>query len=403
MNTFTKMLLAVGSLSFLLLCNMNCFAQSAIPTSDVSSTGYIVDTDDVLSITVMGFSDLCKDVPVLPDGTVSLSLVGDVKVAGLTTPQIQRLLTKDYSKYVISPSVSVAVTSRHAEFVTFSGYVSHQGPYTYRPNLRVIEAIAENGGALVNGDLSKVTVTSSSGDTRTLDLSHPETKAGTDVDIVLNQGDVVYVPEERNEISVVGEVTHPGSFPYVENMSIEDVLTDDSAPLDTADLKSATLVHDGVTTNVDLYALLKKGDMTQNLKLAAGDTLTILPGMRTYVYGAVVKQGFYSLTPGDRILDALDAAGGPIGAGVGEGTSDLAKVRVIQIDKTKNKADVQVVNVAQFLRSGDEADNVVLQPGDVLFVPAKGHKFELSDMFGVLQGLDVLNTGATIVNHGLGY
>ena len=367
-----------------------------------SVTGYKLASEDVLSINVVNYTNLSvPQVMITPDGTISLPLLDPIQASGKTTMELTQILTKKWRRYVINPSVSVALVQKHRETVILSGFVAHPGPADYRPDMHVLNALANAGDALPNGDLEHVVVTHADRTKQTLDLSHPETKGGTAADLLVEPGDVVYVPEARAEFSVIGEVNKPGSYEYKSDMTVLDALTAVGGVKDTADLSSAKLTHNGQDTKIDLDALIRHGDMSQNVKLSAGDRLLLPEGNRTYVYGAVYRPGYYTFTPGDRVLDALNSAGGPMQQN-NVSSPDLSKINLIRIASTKNSAAVQQVNLEQFLKKGDMSGNVQLQPGDVLYIPDKKRGFQFSDLYGALSGLNLINLGAHIFTTGLG-
>ncbi len=156
-------------------------------------------------------------------------------------------------------------------------------------------------------------------------------------------------------------------------------------------------MHNGKESKLDLDALLKRGDISVNTKLSAGDRI-LIPEVRnrTYVFGAIARPGFYIFKDGDRILDALNGLGGPTQ------NANLAKINVIRIDKAKNTAAVQEVNIEKFLKKGDLKANIPLGPGDVLFIPDKKRGFRLEDVFGILSGVNLINGLAGIFNGRLG-
>ena len=86
------------------------------PTSPVSSdisagNGYVIGDEDVLRISVWGNPELTVEIPVRPDGMISVPLVGDVRAAGITPQELKALLEKELRKYVKEPTVSVVVTA----------------------------------------------------------------------------------------------------------------------------------------------------------------------------------------------------------------------------------------------------------------------------------------------------
>lgn len=182
----------------------------------------------------------------------------------------------------------------------------------------------------------------------------------------MQPGDTIAVPEQRAEFSVIGEVAHPGSFPYKSDITVMDALTAaGGVNKDSASLRESTMTHNGQTTPLDLDAMLNKGDVSRNVKMSAGDQINVPKATRTYVYGAVYKPGFYNFTPGDHILDALNASGGPTP------DAEYKKVHVVHIDKSKNVAVAQQINMEDFFKKADTTANPVLQPGDAVFIESK--------------------------------
>src|SRR5882672_10129647 len=75
---------------------------------------YLIGPEDVLDITVWkNCPDLCRTVPVRPDGKLSLPLVNDVQAAGLTPMDLRRQLTEHLSEFLPTPEVSVIVREVH--------------------------------------------------------------------------------------------------------------------------------------------------------------------------------------------------------------------------------------------------------------------------------------------------
>ena len=242
--------------------------------SAAATPNYKIAAGDVLSVNVINFTNLSTpQVMVAPDGTVSLPLLDQVSVSGMTREQVTRLLTSKWKKYVINPAVTVSLMQKHSETVVLNGSLNHTGTIDYRPNLRLLEALAQMGGSLTTADPTKAVLTHADGTRVALDLSHPETKADDpDINLLLQPGDVLYVPEQKGKVSVVGQVKNPGNLIYKENLTVLDAVNaSGSYDPDTADLFDATLTHDGVVRKLDLDALLRNGDLSANAQLAPGD------------------------------------------------------------------------------------------------------------------------------------
>jgi len=352
---------------------------------------YLLAADDVLSVKAVNFPDLSTEVTVSPDGTITVPLLPPLLVTGKTTTDVARLLARQWDEYVVRPTVGVSLVHKRAQSVLVYGSIARAGTIEYHPLLRILSALAENGGAAPTGDLAAVTVTHPDGTGQTLDLSRPETKGGTGKDIILQAGDVIYIPERRSQFSVVGEVGRPGSFDYKDEMTVLDALTQVGGVKDTADLAGATLVHGGTERPLNLDALLRRGDLSGNARLSPGDRI-LVPEIhnRTYVFGAVGRPGYYAFKPGDRVLDALNAS-------TPDHEADLARVNVIHVDKINNTAVVKTVDINKVLTKGEMQANVPLQAGDVLYVPDKRHKIGFQEVLSALSGLSVVSSATRLL------
>jgi len=61
---------------------------------------------------------------------------------------------------------------------------------------------------------------------------------------------------------------------------------------------------------VDVPAMVRAGDLSQDLELQAGDTVYVPRAPEFYVYGEVQRAGAYRLEPGLRVMQALSLGGG---------------------------------------------------------------------------------------------
>lgn len=73
---------------------------------------YTLAPGDQLEVRIIGQKDLDSKQAIAPDGTLSLPMVGRVKVEGLNLKQLDQSLTKEYSKYVQKPQPVVYLTPR---------------------------------------------------------------------------------------------------------------------------------------------------------------------------------------------------------------------------------------------------------------------------------------------------
>jgi polysaccharide export outer membrane protein len=384
-------------------------AQTSLPAAPVvAAPGAVTPTavtpeyriapGDVISVAVADWPNNSAQATVAPDGTISMPLINRVPVAGLSIDQATALLTNKWKKYIIDPSVTVSLMQKHPQFVIFSGSIARPGTLDYRPGLHLIEALAEVGGLVVTGtgagsstgpgslmtiaDPSHVTVTREDGTKQTLNLTHPETLAGTSADIALEPGDVIIVPQQLGKINVIGQVRDPGVIPYRDNLTVFDAISDSGGYNDgAADLENATLIHNGTSSPINLDPMLRHGDMHANITLAPGDQISIPEvGYHTVVFGDVARPGSFIWKPGYRISDALSSVSGPTGQ------ADLGKINVIRPDKVHGPQLVRV-NFNDFVLLGKASGNPLIQPGDALYIPDKKTPLTFGQVVSVLSGV----------------
>ena len=371
-------------------------APMAAPTV---APNYKIAQSDVLSVSVVNFPNLSSpQTMVAPDGTISLPLLDQVSVNGLTQEQVKRLLTNKWRKYVINPVVTISLIQKHVQTVVLNGYLSHTGSVDYKTDLHLLDALAQMGGALPTADPTKAVLTHADGTKVPLDLSHPETKAGTDVDVLLQPGDILYMPQQEGKVSVTGDgIKQPGSIYYKENLTLLDAINasggaiTETGDLPGADLAGATLTRNGMDKKIDLKALLHDGDPKADVMLEPGDIINVpLPHNRVYIYGDVQRQGFYYYKPQDHLQDAFATAGLLP-------DSDTGKINRIRVDKDRKVAHMDRVSLDKFLQKGDYSGNPEVQPGDSYYIPKKGMKLTLSDIIAPITAIGSLSYTTRLV------
>lgn len=103
-----------------------------------------ISVQDKLDINVFKVPDLsAKSLVVESNGSISLPLIGDVKVAGLTIAQAEQKITQKLKQYMQDPKVSITRTDKAViNRVTVEGEVKTPGVYPIKGNLSFLQAIA---------------------------------------------------------------------------------------------------------------------------------------------------------------------------------------------------------------------------------------------------------------------
>ncbi|MCJ7499665.1 SLBB domain-containing protein [bacterium] len=201
-------------------------------------------------------------------------------------------------------------------------------------------------------------------------------KTPHDLLLDLNEAYRVYVREPNisvtvykynsRKVYVLGQVSIPGAYPFDGRMTVLDAIGQANGLNEKADLAGSYMIRGVDLLPVNLYALLRKGDLRQNISLADGDMIHIadLSDRRVYVLGEVVKPGVFPMGAEPlRLIDAISMAGGlnPVTAKKG----NILLVRGGYADPTVYKLDLSDV---MSLTSAE----TILKPGDRVYATATG-------------------------------
>jgi polysaccharide export outer membrane protein len=162
------------------------FGSSGEAASYEFLNGYRVGAGDRLSVKVLGQPDLAGEHVVDSTGRISLPLVNDLQVRGLTTSAIESLIAgRLRNGYLRSPSVAVQLVASRPFFIL--GQVNQAGGFPYQTGMTVQNAIAIAGGYTPRADEGAVLITRKSADgTRTFRVP---------VTTYVYPGDTIYIRE----------------------------------------------------------------------------------------------------------------------------------------------------------------------------------------------------------------
>ncbi len=267
-----------------------------------AQTAYEIEAEDEIRIEVWERPELTRTVNVRADGTVTLPLVGEVKVAGSTPGQLEEELARKFSLYDRQiTQISLEVTAYNSKAVYVLGEVAAPGKYARWPMPSVWDLIREAGGPTESAYLGGVQIIrrGDATDERniiTVDLNQIWGR-GLPTDLpTLDPDDTIVVPKKvieqtwPNVIYVFGYVVNPGVYQKEAAVDLAGAILLAGGPSQGANLKQVTIVRRGPaspkTIEVNLEDFLQRGDEVANPVLVAGDTVTI-DGAGVSVWGAI--------------------------------------------------------------------------------------------------------------------
>lgn len=174
-------------------------AAAAAPrvTDPVVPAGYVIGTDDVLSIVYWKDKDMSADAKVRPDGRIALPLINEVQAAGLTPQQLHQKLTEESKKYMEDANITVVVREINSRKAFITGEVNKPGPYPLTSATTVMQLISLAGGLREYANAKNITIMRSEGGKQVaLKFNYKDVANGKNLqqNIELKPGDTVVVP-----------------------------------------------------------------------------------------------------------------------------------------------------------------------------------------------------------------
>ncbi|WP_077531452.1 XrtA/PEP-CTERM system exopolysaccharide export protein [Vreelandella utahensis] len=160
--------------------------QKALERETEPVEQYRIGPSDTLRIVVWRNEDLSVQVPVRPDGRISVPLAGDVSASGETPEDLAAKIEEGLDTYIRQPEVSVIVTQMGShEFshrVRVTGAVSQPSSQPYHQGMTVMDVVLGAGGLneFANGDAA----------TLYRQLDGNVVAIPLDLDAILNDGDI---------------------------------------------------------------------------------------------------------------------------------------------------------------------------------------------------------------------
>ena len=166
-----------------------------------SQENYIVGPGDILDISVWKEEALSKPVTVLPDGEIYFPLIGGIRAAGKTVPEIREEIKQKISVYVPDPTLSVDVRQVNSMIIFVLGRVNNSGRFVVNAKTNILQGIAMAGGLNPFAKRNDIKVIrqeggKGAGKTQTFLFRYDDVADGKNLEqnIWLQRGDVILVP-----------------------------------------------------------------------------------------------------------------------------------------------------------------------------------------------------------------
>lgn len=335
--------------------------------------------------------------------------------------QVKTVESPDFSVFKLQDGDAVtadAILDRFSNKLEIKGAVNRPGIYELSGKLNTARELIEKADGLMDEAFTGRAVLYRERPNKTREVKQIDIQslmAGSIPDIPLQKNDVLYIPsihdlQDLGDVQILGEVARPGTYPYADNMTLEDLVIGagglkEAASVVRVDVSRRIKDPKGTATNREtgqMYSFaLKDGfivDGEPGFQLQPYDQVFVRRSpayqiqQNVSITGEVLYGGTYSLThKNERISELLDKAGGPTefayikGAKLIRRANEEEKARMADIVEMMRKElgegaldsiglkveETYTVGInleAALLNPGGSAD-IVLREGDSIAVP----------------------------------
>lgn len=313
---------------------------------------YVLGPGDKLVVNFYGSQERRVDVIVSREGKIVLPFVGPVNFLGMTYDEASNFLSKKVETELIGTNVDMSLSEVRSIGVYILGEAYKPGRYVISGLSSVSNALFVAGGVNEKGSLRNIEIKRNNSIISTYDFYDFLLKGSLESDVVLQDGDVIFVPFIENSVTLGGAFKRPYRYEFIEGETIKDAINlaggynsdvqdSQNLELSSIDLESAkrTIVY--LDASQDLTRRLNDGDVI-NISSVSG----LMP-QTISLEGEFKNPGVYSIQPGDTVLDIINRAGGYTEEAYFQGAVFLRK----EVADSQKKA---------FDRAADQLENTIV-------------------------------------------
>jgi len=204
------------------------FLLLLLPLNSAFGQEYKIGEGDLLKITVYDNPDLNTEARVGGEGGITVPLIGEVNVSGLTATEIGKKLADLFANgYIKNPQISVFILEYKSKKVTVLGEFIKPGLIEMRSESTLMEVISGAGGItaaagntlFIQRNINKGSTGPKSDVTIPIDLVKLLEGGDVSLNIPVLDGDSIYVPKAAF-VYVSGEVKNPGAYKITKGLTV---------------------------------------------------------------------------------------------------------------------------------------------------------------------------------------
>jgi protein involved in polysaccharide export with SLBB domain len=363
--------------------------------------GYILGPGDELVVQINGLAELNEHMVIDRDGRVLVPKVGPLNLAGVALSDAEKVFAAHIGKVYRNFSVSVTMGRLRSIEVFVVGQARQPGKHLVSSLSSLINALFETGGPSSNGSLRAIELRRAGKRIASVDMYAFLAQGDNRADVQLRSGDIIFIPPAGARVALMGTVNTPAIYELRGAETINQILgmsgglptlaAPQKAQLERLDASRdiARYVEDFALDAKGLALVLKAGDILKVFQISQqiGNVVTLRGNVAApmrYPYRAGMKisdliPDVSALIQGDYYTRRNNMVQRDTGKQVSverviNGVKNLLEeinwdyAVVERLDANEVRSSLIPFNLAKAVKEKDPANNLSLQPGDVVTI-----------------------------------
>jgi len=331
---------------------------------------YVVGPGDEVKLLLWGRLNAQYNLTIDREGKITIPNVGPLFVAGMTFEEMSKYLITQ-AEQIVGTNIDISMGSLKSISIFVLGDVRRPGAYTIGSFATITDALVMVGGVSNIGSMRRIQLRRNNKLITTFDLYDLLLKGDKSKDVILQSGDVIFVPVTGPLVGIAGNVKRPAIYELKDKHDLHTVIENAGGIIPTAytqqiqveriikgekhvvvDLNDKNLEHASHfnTQDADLVKIFSIVDANVNA---------------VYINGNVKRPGKYEYKPGMTIRDIISKPDELLP----ETHYDYALIK--RLKPPSMEATLIPFNLGKFIFDHDPQHNIALMPQDQIFIFSK--------------------------------
>ena len=273
-------------------------------------SSYVLDFGDILEIQLVGQQNSIDELSIKRDGSINISEIGKVSVAGLTLESASTLIKNKITNAYIGIEAFVTLVNIRDIQVLITGNAYNPGIYTLNGNSNLLHALSMAGGVNDTGSYRRIDLIRNDEVINTIDLYDIFIDGKSGFGDRLRSGDTILIRPSMKMIALSGAVKRSGLYELKEGETFADLIEYGLGLADNADLQSLR-VERPIGESV-VFIEITDFNKLSLVEVQSSDKLNVRAYDRktAKITGAVKRPGTYVISNGETLSSLIKKADG---------------------------------------------------------------------------------------------